>query len=127
MPKSVGSGNMKTMEKVYNAISIVRPNGTKIANSEKTIEVRSWKPTIPLNTDLLIVENQKYLEENDTDEDGRAIALVKIKSVRPFTKDDIKDACTSYWAEGYFSWELYDIRPINLQKTTIAKRGIYKV
>ncbi len=42
-------------------LSIVYPNGTKIAKGKKTIEVRSWMPSIESGEDLLIVENQKYL------------------------------------------------------------------
>ena len=97
----------------YKAISIVTPHGTNIAKGIKTLEVRSWKPTIPLHSDILIIENENYLtKEDEIDPNGKAVALVKIKNVRKFNKEDIKNACASYWAEGYYSWELYDIRPI---------------
>ncbi len=46
---------------------MVAPNGTRIAQGVKTLEVRSWVPTeLPLK-DLLIVENQNFLI-NDGDE-----------------------------------------------------------
>jgi len=112
----------------YNAISIVAPHGTNIAKGIKTLEIRSWKPTIPLDSDLVIVENNNYLKEDgEVDPDGRAMAIVKIKKVRDFTKEDIEDACASYWADGYYSWELYNIRPIENPPKVEARREIYEV
>ncbi|CAI3140797.1 hypothetical protein ACIN5162_0431 [Acinetobacter baumannii OIFC0162] len=49
------------------ALSVVAPNGTRIAQGIKTLEVRSWVPAqLPLK-DLFIVENQNFLI-NDGDE-----------------------------------------------------------
>lgn len=110
------------------AISIVYPNGSKIANSEKTIEVRSWMPTIALGQDLLIVENNRFLRsDGDTDPDGKPVAVVKIKKVREYIKEDIPAACASRWDPGYYSWELEDVRPINSSATILAAREIYDV
>ncbi|WP_417335151.1 ASCH domain-containing protein [Halobacteriovorax marinus] len=114
--------------KKYPAISIVSPNGENIARGIKTIEVRSWKPTIDLNTDLVIVENEIFLRgHGQTDPNARAVAIVKIRNIREFTEDDIQAACASYWQEGYYSWELYDIRPLSAKPKVMAKRGIYEV
>ncbi|TLT95673.1 ASCH domain-containing protein [Acinetobacter baumannii] len=42
------------------ALSVVAPNGTRIAQRIKTLEVRSWVPAqLPLK-DLFIVENQNF-------------------------------------------------------------------
>jgi hypothetical protein len=110
------------------ALSIVSPNGSKIANGEKTIEVRSWKPTIPLGEDLLIVENQKFLRlEGEVDPNGKPVALVKIKHVRAFLESDVEAACASRWEPGYYSWELEDVRPIFTNQSVVAERGIYEV
>ncbi len=110
----------------YNALSIVAPNGTKIAKGFKTIEVRSWKPTVALHSDILIIENDKFLKEDDeVDFNGRAVALVKIKNVRPFVKEDIEAACATYWAEGYYSWEFYDVREFEHNEQVSARKGIY--
>lgn len=108
------------------AISIVYPNGSKIANGEKTIEVRSWLPTIDLGQDLLIVEIHKFLRaDGETDPDGKPVAVVKIKKVREYVKEDIPAACASRWEPEYYSWELEDVRPITSNSMVTAARGIY--
>jgi hypothetical protein len=110
------------------ALSIVAPSGTKIANGQKTIEVRSWKPTLSPNEDLLIVENTKFLrQEGDTDPMGKAVAIVKVKAVREYLKSDIRAACASSWDTGYYSWLLTDIRPVESEATILAARNIYDV
>jgi hypothetical protein len=112
----------------FNAISIVAPHGTNISKGIKTLEVRSWKLTIPLHSDLVIVENKRYLtKENEIDLDAKAVAIVKIKKVRDFVKEDIKDACATYWSNGYYSWELYDIRELETKPTVPAKLNIYEI
>lgn len=115
-------------KKTFNAISIVAPNGTKIITGLKTIEVRSWLPTISIGEDLVIIENEKYLnEENDLDENAKAIGVVKIKKIRAFEQNDIEKACATYWCEGYYSWELEDIRKFKFPIPAITKKGIYQV
>ena len=110
------------------AISIVSPSGTRIAKGEKTIEVRSWLPTIALGEDLLIVENNNFLRtEGEIDPNGSPVAIVKIKNVREYLASDVSAACASRWEAGYYSWELEDIRPIHSKSKIIAARGIYEV
>ena len=114
--------------KKYKAISIVAPHGENIANGLKTIEVRSWTPTIPLHEDLLVIQNYNYLrKEGETDPNGKAMALVKIKKVRDYLETDIEPACASRWDEGYFSWVLYDVRPIRNDVKVLAAREIYEI
>jgi predicted acetyltransferase len=110
------------------ALSIVAPSGTKIAKGEKIIEVRSWKPTVSVGEDLLIVENRKFLrEDGETDLEGKAVALVQIKSVREYLESDISGACASRWEPGYLSWDLTNIRPLSSAKSVLAARGIYEI
>ena len=112
----------------FKTLSIVYPNGTKIARGEKTIEVRSWHPPADFEGDLLIVENKKILRnEGETDLEGTPVALVKIKKVRTYEDSDILAACASKWEPGYFSWELTDIRPLNSSLQVLAARGIYEI
>jgi hypothetical protein len=93
------------------ALSIVRPGGTRIAEQLKTIEVRSWRPDIDPNEDLLIVENDRFLRaDDDKDSDGRAVAIVRVARVRPFLRKDMIAACASSFAEGWLAWELTDMR-----------------
>lgn len=112
----------------YRVLSIVFPGGSKIAKGEKTLEVRSWLPPEDFDGDLLIVENHKYLKaEGDSDPDGTAVAIVKIKNVKQYIESDIPAACASRWEPGYFSWEIYDVRPLNHAEKVLAARGIYQV
>ena len=76
------------------ALSIQQPGGSRIVTGEKTIEVRGWKPDLADGEDLLIVETHRpLLEEGDTDLNGRVVAVVKVKAVRPFTTADMARAC----------------------------------
>lgn len=110
------------------AISIVYPNGSKIADGKKTIEVRSWLPTLEMGEDLLVIENYKFLKaEGEIDSNGKPVAIVKIKNVRDYLESDIPAACASRWESGYYSWELVDIRPIKTEQQVLAARGIYEV
>ena len=110
------------------ALSIVYPGGQKIASGLKTIEVRSWMPPEDLTGDLLIVENHKFLRnDGDTDPDGKAVAIVKIKKVREYLESDIPAATASRWEPGYYSWELTDVRPLTSDMTVLAARRIYEV
>ena len=47
----------------YNALSIVYPNGTRIASGEKKLEIRSWTPPEGFEGDLLIIENHNFLKK----------------------------------------------------------------
>jgi len=112
----------------FNALSIVSPAGTNIALGKKTIEVRSWQPPADFSGDLLIVENNKYLrQDGETDSEGIAVAIVKVKTVRPYLESDIPAANATRWEPGYFSWELTDVRPVHSDEKVLAARGIYEV
>ena len=61
---------------IYSDLSIVAPNGTKILEGIKQIEVRSWTPQeLPLKN-LVIVENKNFLNDGLQEEQGIAIAIV---------------------------------------------------
>lgn len=108
----------------YLCLSVVAPSGQNIAKAKKTIEVRTWKPPhLPLKN-LLIVENQNYLLNDGDEELGMAVALVDIEDVHPWREDEIELACASYWAEGYFAWEISNVRSVpNI--LIQAKRKLY--
>ena len=104
------------------------PNGCKIATGKKKLEVRRWKPDLTPKEDLLIVENGRFLQrENEEDQDGRAVAVVKVTAVRAFLFSDMEAACASYFEEGWLAWELSDIRPISKTIVVRAARGIYTI
>ncbi|MBT4761397.1 MAG: ASCH domain-containing protein [Bdellovibrionaceae bacterium] len=112
----------------YKCLSIVKPNGTRVAMGEKTLEIRSWKPNLMPDEDLLIIENDFSLREpGQTDLNGRAVALVNVKSVRDFTKDDVDAACATKWDKGYYSWELHNVRAVKTDQKVIAARDIYEI
>lgn len=80
------------------ALSIVSPNGSRIAEGYKTIEVRSWMPNLEINEYFLIVENNRYLHyENEVDEMGRVVAIAKIKNIRKYIVEDMRDACATLY------------------------------
>ena len=110
---------------IYSALSIVAPNGTKILEGIKQIEVRSWTPQeLPLKN-LVIVENKNFLNDGLQEEQGIAIAIVDIESIHEWKQDEIKIACAPYWQEGSFAWVIANIRPISLPIQVVAKRKIY--
>jgi hypothetical protein len=121
-------GESRGQEDNIKALSIVRPGGRRIASGEKTLEVRRWQPNLAASEDLLIVENGRYLRrDGDRDDDGVAVAIVKVKAVRPFTVADIAAACASSFEEGWLAWELTDVRPVRSTGYVLAARGIYEV
>ena len=109
----------------YTALSIVAPNGERIAQGLKTIEVRSWQPeNLPIKN-LMIVENQNYLLNDGDTEMGWAVALVDIESVHPWLPDEIEAASASYWAKGYYAWVITNVRPFAEPIQMVAKRKLY--
>ncbi|WNX70227.1 ASCH domain-containing protein [Acinetobacter baumannii] len=109
------------------ALSVVAPNGTRIAQGIKTLEVRSWVPAqLPLK-DLFIVENQNFLINDGDEEEGVAVALVDVDSIHVWRNDEIELACASGWSKGYFAWVLSNVRPMKRQLKVPAKRKIYQV
>ena len=110
------------------ALSIVSPNGTKIAAGLKTLEVRKWQPFLHADEDLLIVENTRFLRrEGEKDYDGKAVAIVRVVNIRPFSRADVNAACANYFEEGWLAWELTNIRSVSCSKPVLAARGIYDV
>ncbi|WP_407316697.1 ASCH domain-containing protein [Pseudomonas sp. nanlin1] len=107
---------------------MVRPSGRRIASGEKTLEVRRWHPDLDPCEDLLIVENGRFLHnDGDEDDNGTAVAIVRVKAVRPFILADMQAACASYFEDGWLAWELNDVRPVKHPVTIRAARGIYEV
>ena len=115
------------MKRKFSALSIVAPNAMRIAQGMKTLEVRSWQPEqLPLK-DILIVENKFFLNHDADEELGVAVALVDVESVHVWQPNEVEAACASYWAEGYFAWQLSNIRPIKDKIEVPAKRKIYLI
>ncbi|WP_454844646.1 ASCH domain-containing protein [Pseudomonas veronii] len=91
-------------------------------------EVRRWHPDLDASEDLLIVENGRFLHnDGDEDDNGTAVAIVRVKAVRPFILADMQAACASYFEDGWLAWELSDIRPVTHPVTIRAARDIYEV
>lgn len=110
------------------ALSIVSPSGSYIAEGRKTIEVRSWQPDrLPL-TDLLIIENKRYLtQQGDSDDNGLIVAVVDVVSVRPWLPSEVAAACASKWMPGHWAWNLTNVRRIANPVRAVAARRLYDV
>lgn len=90
--------------------------------------MRRWAPDLSPAEDLLIVENTRFLhQDGDEDPDGTAVAIVRVRAVRPFTPADLQAACASRYEDGFLAWELADIRPLRAGTRVRAARGIYPV
>ena len=88
--------------------------------------MRRWHPELAPTEDLLIVENKRFLHiDGDEDPEGIAVAIVRVKAIRPFEPQDVPAACASYYEEGWLAWELIDIRPLMPPVPMRAARGIY--
>lgn len=110
------------------ALSIVAPNGTRIAKGLKTIEVRSWLPEIEPGEDLVLVENDRYLtSDDDLDSNGRVVAIASVHSIRPYAISDMIPACATIWADGYYSWELSNVRPVLYSTPVPARKSLYSL
>lgn len=118
---------MLILEPAIKALSIVHPGGSRIACGEKTLEVRRWHPELEPFEDLLIVENGRFLHlDGEEDAEGMAVAIVRVKAVRPFVLADMPAACGNYFEEGWLAWELQDVRPLTPPVRMRAARGIYE-
>lgn len=109
------------------ALSIVTPAVANILNGTKLVEIRSWVPPELPVTDLVLVENARYLRtEGAIDPDGLARALVDVTAVYPWTREEAA-AQGKVWQDGYFCWKLDNIRQISPPIPCVAKRGLYEV
>lgn len=53
------------------------------------------------------MENERFLHsDGDEDDNGTAVAIVRLKAVRPFILADMQAACASYFEDGWLagSW-----------------------
>ena len=113
------------MTKPYLALSIVAPSGQRIAQGLKTLEVRSWRPDqFPLK-DLVIVENQTYLNNEGDEELGVCCGAGGFHSIHTWQENEVDAACASYWADGYYAWVISNVRPLLQPLEVRAKRKLY--
>ena len=119
---------MSGMEKgIFQALSIVEPHGQNIATGRKTLEIRTWQPEqLPLYN-LVIVENNKFLMQDGDEDEGYAVAVVDVLQIHDWQQHELEAACASNWAQGYYAWELSNIRALQPPIKTVAKRKIYTI
>ncbi|SDN46420.1 hypothetical protein SAMN04490208_0401 [Pseudomonas poae] len=65
--------------------------------------------------------------DGDEDDNGIAVAIVRVKAVCPFVLADMQAACASYFEGGWLAWELSDLRPVTRSVVIQAARSIYEV
>lgn len=110
------------------ALSIVAPNGTRIALGRKILEIRTWQPPHWPLRDLLVIENRIFLTaEDQLDPDGLAVALVDVADVRPWLPSELAAACATEWMAERWAWHLSHVRPIRERMRFPARRKLYHV
>ncbi|MNG63975.1 hypothetical protein D3C79_222110 [compost metagenome] len=114
----------------FQALSILKPAVNNILNGSKELEIRSWTPPqLPLNN-VILVQNEKYLINQDDEDNGLAMAIVDFTSVIPWTKDifvnqEASTTMSKEWKPGYFLWVMKNVRKIEIPVLCRAKKGIY--
>ena len=110
------------------ALSVVEMPGTAISSGRKTLEIRHWHAEqLPL-LDLVIVQNRRRLTTSDPiDPDGRVVAIVDVRNIRDWKKDDLEASCSSAWEPGWLAWELENVRRVIDGPRVPAMRRIYDV
>ncbi|WP_328588404.1 ASCH domain-containing protein [Acinetobacter rongchengensis] len=100
-------------EKSDQALSIVAPVGQRISIGKKKLKIRLWQPkSLPLK-DLLIIENKNDLIQDEDEEIGGAVVIVDIEAIHLFwTENELELAAASYREDGYWVWEISNVRPI---------------
>lgn len=109
------------------ALSIVRPAGTQIANGLKTLEIRRWYPEVQAGEEILLVENEHFLTADGQEELGRAVAVITFGEIREFRREDIPQACASYYEDGLLAWEIKTIKKIDNPFSIRAARKLYEI
>ncbi|MCU4413761.1 ASCH domain-containing protein [Acinetobacter sp. WU_MDCI_Axc73] len=113
--------------KKFKALSIVAPACERIASGQKKLEIRSWRPEYLPLYDLVIVQNTQFLDKDGDEQIGTAMAIIDIVAVHAWRKDEVEMACANYWKEGYWAWEITNVRPLVPSIQCIAKRRIYEI
>ncbi|MEO6798759.1 MAG: ASCH domain-containing protein [Rhodanobacter sp.] len=110
------------------ALSIVAPNGTRIATGRKTLEIRSWcPPRWPLR-DLLIIENHVFLtDEGQADPHGVAVAVIDVDDVHAWQPSEQAAACAPEWRAGMWAWHVTNVRPVAAARIFVARRKLYEI
>ncbi|WP_425320887.1 ASCH domain-containing protein [Acinetobacter guerrae] len=113
--------------KKFKALSIVAPACERIVSGQKKLEIRSWRPKqLPL-VDLVIVQNTQFLYQEGNEQMGEAVAMIDIFAVHAWRIDELEAACANNWEEGYWAWEISNVRPIVPRIKMMAKRKIYEI
>lgn len=112
----------------FKALSVVSPAGDLICSGKKTLEIRKWKPDILPLLNLIIVQNNVFLtKDNPVDQNGKAIAMVDIYSIKDWKLEDLNSACGNYFENGWLAWEISNVRLLNYSIIIPAKLKIYNI
>ncbi|MCS4494627.1 ASCH domain-containing protein [Pantoea ananatis] len=109
------------------ALSIVRPAGTQIANGLKTLEIRRWLPEVQAGEEILLVEHEPFLTSDRQEELGTAVAVITFGEIREFRREDIPQACASYYEDGWLAWAFKTIKKIDNPFLIRAARKLYEI
>tara|TARA_Y100001960_G_scaffold289071_1_gene328635 strand:- start:1700 stop:2077 length:378 start_codon:yes stop_codon:yes gene_type:complete len=112
------------------ALSVVTPWGNLIANEDKSLEIRTWKPEQLPMLNVAIVQNSQPLSETlQEDENAEIVAIVDFVGVKPFVKADCERACEkeSEFEDNWLAWEIANVRKLSTPIKAVAKRKIYEL
>lgn len=73
------------------------------------------------------MSKKNYLIQDEDEEIGRAVAIVDIEAIHLWTENELELATASYWEDGYWAWEISNVRPIEKYIEVPAKRKIYAI
>ncbi len=112
------------------ALSVIKPWGDLIVSGEKSLEIRSWKPTeVPMLNVALVQNSTRLMKDGEEDIDGQVIAIIDIIACKPWVKSDcnLSGCDESEFEEGWLAWEVANVRPLRKTTQAIAKRKFYEL
>ena len=76
---------------------------------------------------MLIIENKNDLIQDEDEEIGGAVVIVDIEAIHLWAENELELAAASYREDGYWAWEISNVRPIEKCIEVPANRKIYAI
>ncbi|WP_226052879.1 hypothetical protein [Dickeya chrysanthemi] len=85
------------------------------------------QPEIRAGEEILLVENEHFLTVDGQENVGTAVAIITLGEIREFKREDIIQACASYYEDGWLAWEIKTIQKIENPFSILAARKLYEI